>query len=327
MIGDGMGLNHMYAAMTANGGTLALEEITHVGLQKNFSASGYITDSGASGTAMACGEKTNNGKIGVDPENNELESILKFAERNGLATGLVATSAITHATPASFIANESSRKNYEAIAEDFLKTDIDIFIGGGLNHFSKRKDGRDLTIDLEDKGYTVTRSIEEMASVTSGKLAAFTADVHNPKVLEGRGDMLSLATKKALEILSQDKDGFFMMIEGSQIDWASHANDQDGIISEILDFDKAIKIALDFAREDGETLVVITADHETGGMVILGGNIEEGTVKTKFTTGGHTGVPIPVYSYGPGEELFSGIFDNTGFKERFIEAYGLSDSK
>ena len=232
---------------------------------------------------------------------------------------------IKEKTPASFIANENSRKNEEAIAEDFLLTDIDVFIGGGLDKFTKREDGRDLTLELEENGYTVTRSLEEMSTVTSGKLAAFTAEGSNPMVSKGRGDMLAQATKKALDILSQDKDGFFIMIEGSQIDWASHANDQENTIAETLDFDRAIKVALDFAKEDGETLVVITADHETGGMIILSGNMEEGTVKTKFTTGGHTGVPVPVYSFGPGEELFSGIFENTGFKERFIEACGLTE--
>ncbi len=323
MIGDGMGLNHMYAAMTANGGTLALEEITHVGLQKTYSASRYITDSGASGTAMACGKKTYNGAIGVDIEKNELESILKVGEKNGYATGLVATSTITHATPATFIANDTSRGNYEAIALDFLLTDIDVFIGGGLDNFTKREDGRDLTKELEEKGYTVTRSMGELAGVTDGKLAAFTAEGSNPRATEGRGDMLAIATKKALELLSQNEKGFFIMIEGSQIDWGGHDNDQDYVVTETLDFDKAVKVALDFAKADGETLVVITADHETGGMIVLNGDFDSGSVETVFTTGGHTGQLIPVYSYGPFAELFTGIFENTGFKERFEKAWGI----
>jgi alkaline phosphatase len=323
MIGDGMGLNQMYAAMTVNGGSLALESITHVGLQKNYSVDRYITDSGASATAMACGKKTYNGAIGVDSDYNELESVLKVAERNGLATGLVATSGITHATPAAFIANDTSRNNYEAIAADFLLTDIDLFIGGGLDHFSRRADGRDLTVELEANGYVVTRTVEELKGITDGKLAGFTASGANPKVLDGRGDMLPVSTKKAIELLSKNENGFFLMVEGSQIDWASHDNNSEGAIAETIDFDKAIKVALDFARSNGESLVVITGDHETGGMSISSGNFEKGTATLIYTTGGHTGVPIPVYSFGPYAELFTGIYENSGFKERFLKAWGI----
>jgi alkaline phosphatase len=323
LIGDGMGLQEVFASYTVNGGDLAIMTVSHVGLQKTQSANKYITDSAASGTAMACGEKTNNGVIGLDTAMHELESILKFAEKQSMATGLVSSSSITHATPASFIANDESRNNYEAIAADFLKTDIDVFIGGGLDHFSKREDGRDLTKDLETNGYTVTSTVEQFIAHKSGKLAAFTAPVHNPNVLNGRGDMLPLATKKAIELLDQNEKGFFLMIEGSQIDWGGHANDQEYVITETLDFDKAVKIALDFAKADGETLVVITADHETGGMIVLDGNITEGTVETVFNSGGHTGIFIPVYAYGPGAELFTGIYENTSFKEKFISALGL----
>lgn len=325
LIGDGMGLNQMYAAMTVNGGSLALEGITHVGLQKTTSTNDYITDSGAGGTAMACGEKTYNGTIGMNADYEELESVLKVAEKHGLATGLVATSRITHATPAAFIANDSSRNNYEAIAEDFLLTDIDVFIGGGLDHFTEREDGRDLTRELEAKGYQVTRSMDELSLVSSGKLAGFTSVEANPKYLNGRGDMLPLATKKALDILSQDEDGFFVMIEGSQIDWACHDNDQENAVAETLDFDRAIDVALAFAKENGETLVVITGDHETGGMSILSGNPQDSIVEVKFTTGDHTGVPIPVYAFGPHAEYFTGIYENTTFKEKFLNAWGLTE--
>lgn len=322
LIGDGMGLHQMQAAWTVNGGKLAIEQATHVGLQKTQPAKRYITDSAASGTAMACGSKTYNGMIGMDTARNELVSILKVAENKGKATGLVSTSSVTHATPASFIANDTSRNNYEAIAADFLDTDVDVVIGGGLDHFTVRADGRDLTAELREKGYTVATSIEEFVDHKEGKFYALTAPVHNPRATEGRDDMLPFATDKALELLSQSEEGFFLMIEGSQIDWGGHANDQDYVVTETLDFDRAVKEVLDFAKEDGNTLVVITADHETGGMMILDGDLEAGTVKTVFTTGGHTGSMIPVYTYGPGAEKFTGIFDNTEFKEKFIAAYG-----
>lgn len=323
LIGDGMGLQQMHAAYVVNGGSLAIERTSHVGLQKTHSANKYITDSAASGTALACGKKTNSGMVGVDSTLNELESILKVAERNAMSTGLVSTSGITHATPASFIANEESRNDYEAIAADFLKTDIDVFIGGGLSHFTEREDGRDLTAELVENGYTVTTTLDDCMTHSSGKLAAFTADGHNPSMLEGRGDMLQKSTGKALELLSQNQKGFFIMIEASQIDWGGHANDQEYVITETLDFDEAIQVAMDFAEQDGETLVVVTADHETGGMVVLNGSYENRTVETVFTSGGHTGIMIPVFAYGPGAELFTGIYDNTDFKSKFMSALGL----
>lgn len=324
LIGDGMGLNQVVAAQLVNGGPLNIERATHVGLQKTSSANRYITDSAASGTAMACGTKTKNGAIGVDTSNNDLVSILKVAEERGMATGLVSTSAITHATPASFIANEQSRNDYEAIAADFLKTDIDLFIGGGLDHFTKRADGRDLTAELKENGYNVATDIQAFVDHKDGKLAALTAPVHNPPTAEGRDDMLQFATEKALELLSQDEDGFFVMIEGSQIDWGGHANNKEYMISETLDFDAAVKVALDFAEADGETLVVITGDHETGGVIVLNGNMEAQSVETVFATGGHTGVMLPVYAYGPGAELFTGIYENTGFKSRFEQTLGIT---
>lgn len=327
LIGDGMGLHQMYAAYTVNGGSLNMMRATQVGLQTNFSANKYITDSAASGTAMACGVKTNNGMIGVDTARNEVESILKVAERNGMATGLVSTSSITHATPASFIANEVSRNDYEAIAADFLKTDIDLFIGGGLDHFTKREDGRDLTRDLEANGYTVATDIDQVLAHSSGKLAGLTAPVHNPNMLDGREDLLPTMTEKALGLLQENKKGFFIMIEGSQIDWGGHANNEEYVLEETLDFDAAVKVAMDFAEKDGETLVVVTADHETGGMMILNGDIEKKMVKTTFNTGGHTGIIIPVYAYGPGAELFTGFYDNTDFKAKFMKALGISDAE
>ena len=155
MIGDGMGLPHMYAAMTVSEYPMNIERCSVTGLQKTFSADNYITDSGAAGTALATGVKTKNGAIGVDAQGNRLSSILEIAEENGRATGLVSTSSVTHATPASFIAHQSSRGSYEDIAMDFLKTDIDVFIGGGYDHFAERKDKLNLIDSLKNRGYAV----------------------------------------------------------------------------------------------------------------------------------------------------------------------------
>lgn len=323
MIGDGMGLAQMYAGMTANHGHLNIERCTVTGLQKTFSASDYITDSAASGTAMATGTKTKNGTLGKDTTGRNVKTILEYARDHGLATGLVATSAITHATPAAFIAHVKSRNQYEDIARFFIRHGPDVFIGGGQDHFAKRKDGENLLDSLKARGYKVIFSMDSIARVTEGKLAGLTAPVHNPPVAEGRGNMLPEATATALNILSKDPDGFFIMVEGSQIDWGGHENNQDYVISEVLDFDKAVKEALDFAEKDGNTLVVITADHETGGMAINGGSIEKGRVEAAFTTKHHTAIMVPVYAFGPGAENFTGIFDNTDIFRKFMALYGF----
>lgn len=312
LIGDGMGVSHVFSGLTANRGKLFIENCRHIGFSKTQSSDNYITDSAAGGTALSCGVKTYNGAIGVNPDTVPVVSILEEAEAKGLATGLVSTSAITHATPASFIAHQKNRSMYEEIAADFLKTDIDVFIGGGIAHFISRKDGRNLINELKEKDYHVDIDLEKAKKIKKGKLAVLTAQVHNGRVAE-RGDMLPVATKTALTILdnnSEDK-GFFMMVEGSQIDWGGHANSAIYIVEDMLDFDRAIGEAIKFAAKDGETLVVVTADHETGGMALTGGDMSTGMVKGAFPTGGHTGVMVPVFSYGPGAEEFIGIMDNT----------------
>ena len=180
LIGDGMGLPDVNAAMTVSDKPLNIERCNIIGLQKTYSSDDYITDSGAAGTAMATGTKTKNGAIGMDAQGNPVKSILEIAEDHGLATGLISTSSITHASPASFIAHQLSRDSYEDIAIDFLNTDIDVFIGGGYDHFAKRKDKLNLIDSLKFRGYEVDTSMSMVLKSTSRKLAGLTAPVHNP---------------------------------------------------------------------------------------------------------------------------------------------------
>jgi len=318
MIGDGMGVTEVFAGLTANGGHLFLDNFKHVGFSKTQSSDNYITDSAAGGTALSSGIKTYNGAIGVNSDTVAVKTILEMAEEKGLATGLISTSAITHATPASYIAHQGSRGSYEDIAADFMKTDIDVFIGGGYKHFAQRKDQRDLTKELQAKGYQVLRNMDDIAKVKSGKLAGLTADEHN-EVYPLRKMSLPLSTKTALNILSQNKKGFFIMIEGSQIDFGGHANNTIYVVNEMLDFDRAIGKALEFAAKDGETLIVVTADHETGGMALVKGNMDTGMVKGAFPTGDHTATMVPVFAYGPGAENFTGIMENTDIAQRIMQ--------
>ncbi|HUX95546.1 MAG TPA: alkaline phosphatase [Bacteroidales bacterium] len=322
-IGDGMGVPQLYAGMTVNGTPFNLEKFPYSGLSKTYSADNYITDSAAGGTAIACGEKTNNGMIGVKPDNTVVSSITEIAHKNGLATGVVSTSAVTHATPASFVAHNSGRGNYEEIADDFLKGTLDVFIGGGENHFRNRKDSADLAVKLKEQGFDVLYNIEDLIKSQSLKLAGLLAKEHMPKVSDGRQGVLSEMTRKAIETLSKNKNGFVLMVEGSMIDWGAHENNIDYAIEEMIDLDQAIGTAYDFATEDGSTLIVVTADHETGGLVLTGGNIPARIVQAKFAGMDHSAVMVPIFSYGPGAEIFSGIHENTFFFNEFIQLLGL----
>jgi alkaline phosphatase len=322
LIGDGMGVSQIYAGLTANRGHLNLERIKVIGFHKNQASNNYVTDSAAGATAFATGKQTYNGAIGLDSLRVPATTLLEMAEQKGLATGLVSTCDITDATPSSFIAHQLMRSMHEEIAGDFLKTDIDVVIGGGRKYFEKRKDGLNLLDTLRKKGYQVHSDLA-LDGVSKGKLIALYADENPIKVMEGRGDALLYSAKKSLEIVSQNKKGFFVMIEGSQIDWGGHANDTDYIITEIVDFDKSIGFALDFAEKNKETLVVITADHETGGFALMGGNMKTGEVKGAFTTKGHTGQMIPVFAFGPGAEAFSGIYNNYDIYTKIKQALKL----
>lgn len=318
-IGDGMGVAQLYAGMTVSDQVFSLEKFPYSGLSKTSSADKYITDSAAGGTAIACGTKTNNGMIGVTPDGASVSSIMEIAHQNGLATGVVSTSAITHATPASFVAHNSGRGNYEDIAKDFLNGSLDLFIGGGEDHFRSRKDGADLAVNLKEQGFSVVYTLNDMKSTDSRKIAGLLAKVHMPKVSEDRAGALEEMTRKAIETLSKNKNGFVLMVEGSMIDWGAHEKNLDYVTSEMIDMDKAIGVAHEYASNNGNTLVVVTADHETGGLTLTGGNLQDHKVSGNFSVGDHTAVMVPVFSYGPGAERFSGIHDNTFFLNVFLK--------
>ncbi len=312
IIGDGMGLSHLYGAMTVYEGTMNVEQVMNIGLIKTHSFDNYITDSAASGTAMASGKKTKNGMLGLTPDSLTVENLIEIAHRNDVVAGVVSTSAVTHATPASFVAHNINRNNYEEIAIDFLKTQPDVFIGGGKDYFLNRKDGRDLIQELKSEGYDVVLSNEELLEVDgSTKLAGLLADGHMPTYAEGRGDMLAYSAIKAIETLQKNPGGFFLMIEGSQIDWAAHNHDTKYILEETIDLDRTLGVVLDYAEKAGETLVLFTADHETGGMTLVGGDLKKGSVSASYSVGGHTASPVPIYAFGPQSYQFTGIYDNT----------------
>lgn len=328
LIGDGMGMGQISAGTYANGNKSNLEKFPVVGIHKPHSGVQLITDSAAAATSFACGVKTYNGAIGVGLDSLPVQTILEEAEEKGLKTGLIATSTIVHATPASFISHNVYRKNYEEIAEDFLKTDIDFFAGGGKKYFDRRdKDERDLTAELTAKGYTVENYLKEVHEIripleTADKFAYFTADEDPLPVHQGR-DYLEAISMNGINFLKQRSgdEGFFIMIESSQIDWGGHANNSDWIIDEFKEFNALIGKVLKWAEEDGETLVVLTADHETGGYTIQVDSKMDDMITT-FTSTHHTGDFIPVFASGPGSEKFAGLYENTEIYHRMRAALG-----
>lgn len=322
MIGDGMGVSQVYAGLTANKGMLFLEKSQFVGFSKTYSASSYITDSAAGGTAIACGTKTKNGAIGVDADGNPVKSMLEYAAENGLSTGVVVSCAVTHATPASFVAHQPSRKMEEEIAVDFVNSDLSVFIGGGKKYFDGRSDNENLLDKLSAKGFQIAFNLDDIKKVGSGKLAGLVADEH-PALYPERGEFLPESVQAAINLLKNNDKGFCLMVEGSQIDWACHANDKDATISEMLDFDRAIKVAFDYADQDPNTLVIITADHETGGMSLTGGDLSTGEVEANYGTKGHSAVMVPVFAYGAGAAEFAGIYENTDILTKVLKLYGI----
>jgi alkaline phosphatase len=324
MIGDGMGVSHVTAARIATG-RLEMERLPVGGLETTWSASDLVTDSAASGTAYATGRKTVNGAISVSPSGEPLKTVLEHAEDRGMATGLVVTSSITHATPAVFVAHVAGREDNLEIARQIAESDVDVLFGGGRSFFLPRAEGgaRDDGANLVDvlrKKMPVALSAEEFRGLgDTDRAAALLADEQPPPVRE-RDPGLRELTEKALEILSRDEDGFFLMVEGSQMDWAAHENDHQWLVDEALDFDSAVGAVMDFAERDGRTLVVVTADHETGGYALLNGALERRTVtEPHFASDDHSASMTPLLAYGPGSEAFGGLGDNATVGQRLIE--------
>ena len=322
MIGDGMGLSQITTGMYANGNKTSLEEFDFIGLSKTHSLDYLVTDSAASGTAMASGIKTLNRTVGIDENNNKQKSILEICKEKNYNVGLVVTSEIVHATPACFYANVPSRYDYEDIALQLSEHNVDLFVGGGEKFFNKRKDKRNLLDEMTS--YTFVDDFEEFKDSSSKKIGFLTYPGEPPPKNLGREPSLDMLIEFSLRKLSKDKS-FFIMIEGSQIDWGGHDNSLSYILSEFKEFDLAIAKALEFAKADGNTLVIVTADHETGGMALSGGNVKRSRVKADFTSGSHSGSMVPVFSYGPYSELFKGLYENTAIFDKMLSAVMSKD--
>lgn len=318
LIGDGMGLAQSYAAYLANDKSLSMYTMPYTGLSITSCADREVTDSGAGGTAIATGHKANYKAIGLDENNISHPSLLKIAKQYGKSTAIVCSCDLTHATPAAFVANVKNRDLQEQIALSYLEEYCDIALGGGAERFTSkgRKDKLNLIDSLAKRGYAIVYSEDELSKCESEKIFGLFAEGHLPEASKRDGVMQQYMLK-ALEQLDKNPNGFFMMLEGSRIDMEAHLNKYDAMVEETLDFDRCVAIALDFAKRKGNTLVVVTADHETGGLTLPA---KGSKTQDKWTTLNHTGVPVPIYSFGPGAENFTRVMQNTDI---FFEIYKL----
>lgn len=322
LIGDGMGLSQVSSRFYNGEGEPNFKRFKEISLIQTSPIGMKITDSAAGATAFSAGKKTYNGAIAVDKDTTAIKTILEIAAEKSHKTGVISTSSITHATPASFYAHVKRRGMQDEIAKQLVGAPVDFFAGGGIRFFTRRDDGTDQLTALTDNGYLVdTTALNKPAQWDiNQKYGYLLADDGMPRMLDGRGDFLPNAAQMALDYLSQDTSGFFLIVEGSQIDWGGHANDADYIITEVIDFDKTIGRALDFAEKNENTLVIVTADHETGGFTLSSDEGDYNKIKETFSTGGHSTTLIPVFAYGPGSESFSGIYQNNDIFQKMLDA-------
>lgn len=315
LIGDGMGLSSV-SMMQIEGGyaPTIFDEAENIALQKTYSADNRVTDSAASGTALATGYKTNNTFVGCTPDGVAVESLMDVAKAEGKATGVVVTTYLQHATPAAFYAHTPSRHNYHIITEQLVDSSLDVAIGGGMGYFKEvYKD--DVEAVVTSNGFALVEEFAQLEKQSGdSRTLALLADW---EVGSNSGAYLADATREALRLLEVrgEDNGFVLMVEGSLIDGMGHANDAKAQQVEMQGFMGAIEVAVEYAKSHEDTLVVVTADHETGGLSIVSAdanfNLSEQGVEYRWTTNGHSGVMIPIYLYGTANESINGIVENT----------------
>ena len=300
MIGDGMGLEQVSCAWVLNHGKLNLDNMTSIGLSRTYCTDALITDSGAGGTALATGVKTAESHVGTAADGTDLHSILVDAAASGKRTGVAVTCHFADATPCDFCCHNEYRYNQEDLITDYAKCGVDYLAGGGLDWFKT-------TQDLADAGYNVALTEEELMRAELPVFGILSPD--NLPVAQERGDLFRRMVARGLEQLNCP-EGFVLMTEGSCIDDWLHGNDIGKAMEELLDFDRTLGDVLQWAEADGHTLVVVTADHNTGSLTLQDGNLETGTIGVAFGNDSHNGIAVPVYAWGPGSAQFTGIREN-----------------
>jgi len=346
LISDGMSLTQVSTYRLLKGGPnerIAVDKFPVSGIVLTHSENAIVTDSASSATAFSTGRKTNNGALGLDKDNKILENFTEIINRYGYVSSLISTSEITHATPAAYASHVDLRWKTDEISLQMMESNVMTILGGGRHFFlpedlgGKRSDGLNLLEQMESSRMVMTekKELDSFDHSDLGKVVGLFADEalrdkekpENHVFEPSSSEMLNFAINRSEKFNENGCKGFFIMLEGSQVDWAGHANDLNYLKREMQDFDEAVELALDYATQNPDTLVIATADHETGGLLIESSSPTDYTapeVKFSFNTGigygSHTGVPVPVYAYGPGSENFTGTLDNTDIFYAMLEA-------
>lgn len=315
LIGDGTGINQLQAAATVNnpnyinGMGLSVFNMKYIGFQNTSAQDSYTTDSAAGGSALATGKLHDNRHISMSNTGEVYPSMTDYMYDAGYAAGVITLGNLADATPAAYYGHSTERDDSDEITNYLLDGKLTLLNGAGMQVFTKREDGKDILSELK-KQYRISSNIDDI-NADDQKVICIDERM-DLAASEKTLDLLSNATKQGIEKLTKTNDkGFFLMVEGAKIDYAGHANSLPGAVVEALSFDLAIAEAMKFADSNGETLVVVTGDHETGGMTFVDGNFNTGHVTARFMTDDHTAMMLPVFAYGPGAQEFIGVYKNT----------------
>lgn len=322
MIGDGMGVAQVSIPYYYMDEEPVFSQFKYIGLCRTSSGSDLVTQSSAAATAMSSGYKTYNMAVGVDMDTVPQKNLVEILSEKGFMTGIIATSPVTDATPAAFYAHVPDRYMQREIAQQLARSEVDFFAGGGIKYFL---DTAGVDLFKENHIQVDYSKLKKIRNPNPGDRYGFLLSADRmPAILEGRKDFLSDASSIAIDFLSTGKDGFFLMVEGSQIDWADHGNHAEYLITEMNDFEHTVRTVLEYAMKDGETLVIVTADHETGGFALAaagengyGGDYD--SIVPVFATTMHSATLVPVFAYGPGAEKFMGVYENSGIFHKIME--------
>jgi alkaline phosphatase len=324
MIGDGMGLTQITAYLYQNKKSV-FTQFKDIGLIQTHAADNIVTDSGAGATAFSTGRKAPYNSVGVNEAGNRQVNIMELAQKKGISTGIVTTSSIVDATPAAFYAHSKNRYWIDSVSRDLINSNLNFVIGAGKQLFDGTMEGSPYKLkDFQEKGFYVADIAKTPVNIlptNSSKRILFFNGTETALVRSLGVDHLKKASKKAISYLNK-REPYFLLIEGAQIDWACHAGNKDEFIYRMKGFELAVEEVLDYVRENKNTLLVITADHETGGLSLREGS-KRGDVKLDFSTNGHTGTMVPVFAYGPGSELFRGVMENTDIFDKMAQLLEL----
>jgi len=328
LIGDGCSLPQWYAGYTANGGALTTFHLKHIGFSKTSSADNYVTDSAPGASSIATGEKMENRHLGINPKGEQLKLITDYLVNKNYSIGLISNGDVSDATPAAFYAHEKERDSSLQIIQQLKNSGVQILAGAANDKINKisilqKKQMTVLNNQILDSllpNYKIEHSINALSTPTINKMLVIDPQA-GLSMQEGRGNWLSNAFEKTKASLELNKSNqFFMMLEAAQIDYGGHANNIEYVVKEVIDFDALIGKAIQYADENKGTLIIITGDHETGGLTLHDGDYKKQSLTAQFATNDHTGIPVPVFSYGYRSFLFDGVYENTELFNKILNA-------